>query len=752
MTNQAQKRPFASLMEQDYDSGLNDNLSPQPSLSPMAIDTFTDDSVYTQQQHNDIYNETSDKIIDHKHFNTNHYQELLPTTYHNQEQPPQQHYVPNYSHQPSPPESQPQSISISNDQQKQQSIQQQKRKMSKQEQAYCIKTLTALMKHRKAIAFLQPVDVVAFNIPDYLDIIKQPMDLGTISQKLNTHQYESVDAFLADVRLVFDNCFLYNNAQDPVSLDAKKLEEVFEKWLKKRPEPQLDTTAETNTKNIDSNNVSETQENNKNNDTNDSGIVEDDNTTMDQVAIMPDDQFKRCESTIKELKKGKHSDLNWPFLLPVNAEAWGATDYYQIISHPMDLSTVERKLGDYEYGNEDEFEKDIRLIFANCYAYNPPEHAVHQLGKKLEHLFESFWKKIHKKASSKAKKDSKKLDRKIKLVTNVTKDTNEVASTIINDQKTSTPSVEEVRPPTILRLKLTTKPSEEPKSNTPTPPPSSTAIATPQQELKPIKNPGLALSTEPRTESKRPKLAIGSKISPPPEKKPEKKTPLVLQNHDKWLALAQKSGSTDDMESSILTPPSSINSAPPVTTSTITNTTTTASAPPKPKETAPVPTKTFDITEYIDRMKGENRVRDQQKREEEEQRKEKDRQFMEKKQQAFRQLEEQRKEHKEWMEQRKRKDKANRLASLEHHHVDISKQKLMFHHFESTALNRDQDWRDLFIWERDTVDYRRMPAPGFVRRANLNLNELRRQILTKGIRLRPQQDTDNKMEMDMDIE
>jgi hypothetical protein len=38
--------------------------------------------------------------------------------------------------------------------------------------------------------------------------------------------------------LVFNNCYLYNNAQDPVSLDAKKLEDVFQKWLKKRPEPQ----------------------------------------------------------------------------------------------------------------------------------------------------------------------------------------------------------------------------------------------------------------------------------------------------------------------------------------------------------------------------------------------------------------------------------------------------------------------------------------------------------------------------------
>jgi hypothetical protein len=137
---------------------------------------------------------------------------------------------------------------------------------------------------------------------------------------------------------------------------------------------------------------------------------------MDEVTIMPDDQFKHCESTLKELKKSKHETLNWPFVAPVNAEAWGATDYYQIISHPMDLSTVEKKLTDYEYNNENEFEDDIRLIFKNCYTYNPPEHAVHQLGKKFEHVFEAFWKKVHKKSSSKGKDKKKRLEMLIGLL------------------------------------------------------------------------------------------------------------------------------------------------------------------------------------------------------------------------------------------------------------------------------------------------------------------------------------------------
>ena len=49
--------------------------------------------------------------------------------------------------------------------------------------------LTNLWKHSSAWIFHDPVDPKKLNIPDYLDIIKQPMDLGSIKEKLNSNQY-----------------------------------------------------------------------------------------------------------------------------------------------------------------------------------------------------------------------------------------------------------------------------------------------------------------------------------------------------------------------------------------------------------------------------------------------------------------------------------------------------------------------------------------------------------------------------------
>ncbi len=55
---------------------------------------------------------------------------------------------------------------------------------------------------------------------------------------------------------------------------------------------------------------------------------------------------KPCIGLLQQLKSYKHS---WPFLEPVDAEALGIPEYYQIISEPMDLSTAEQKLKSGQY-------------------------------------------------------------------------------------------------------------------------------------------------------------------------------------------------------------------------------------------------------------------------------------------------------------------------------------------------------------------------------------------------------------------
>ena len=68
-----------------------------------------------------------------------------------------------------------------------------------------------------------------------------------------------------------------------------------------------------------------------------------------------------------------------PFLVPVDLEANPIyTDY---IFHPNDLSTVEKKVGKWEYGSTDAFLADIKWIQHNCTIFNGQEHELSKISK-----------------------------------------------------------------------------------------------------------------------------------------------------------------------------------------------------------------------------------------------------------------------------------------------------------------------------------------------------------------------------------
>ena len=49
-------------------------------------------------------------------------------------------------------------------------------------------------------------------------------------------------------------------------------------------------------------------------------------------------------------------------------------NYYKIITHPMDLSTIKTKLlphHPHHYKNVSELVDDVQLIFSNCALFNP---------------------------------------------------------------------------------------------------------------------------------------------------------------------------------------------------------------------------------------------------------------------------------------------------------------------------------------------------------------------------------------------
>lgn len=73
-----------------------------------------------------------------------------------------------------------------------------------------LRVLGSCCKLKGAYYFLEAVDPIKFNIPDYFTIITRPMDLGTIRRRLLHNCYAKPQAFVEDMQLIWKNSYRYN--------------------------------------------------------------------------------------------------------------------------------------------------------------------------------------------------------------------------------------------------------------------------------------------------------------------------------------------------------------------------------------------------------------------------------------------------------------------------------------------------------------------------------------------------------------
>ncbi|KAI1855212.1 hypothetical protein JX266_000077 [Neoarthrinium moseri] len=92
--------------------------------------------------------------------------------------------------------------------------------------------------------FMEPVDPVALNIPTYFSVVKKPMDLKTITDKLDSGEYRNGKEIEKDVKQIVLNSELFNG-EGAVTAQARDLENVFkekladkETWMARNYPPQ----------------------------------------------------------------------------------------------------------------------------------------------------------------------------------------------------------------------------------------------------------------------------------------------------------------------------------------------------------------------------------------------------------------------------------------------------------------------------------------------------------------------------------
>jgi bromodomain-containing factor 1 len=93
----------------------------------------------------------------------------------------------------------------------------------------CYSYIQQLKKSPNAEPFLEPVNPIKLGIPDYFDVVKEPMDLSTVEKNLRTNQYSTVNQFHADINKIWMNSYRYNQKGSDIYRLTTEMEKLYKR-------------------------------------------------------------------------------------------------------------------------------------------------------------------------------------------------------------------------------------------------------------------------------------------------------------------------------------------------------------------------------------------------------------------------------------------------------------------------------------------------------------------------------------------
>jgi len=118
--------------------------------------------------------------------------------------------------------------------------------------------------------------------------------------------------------------------------------------------------------------------------------------SLEQEMGLPD-ELQKCLALLNNMFR---QDDCAPFYYAVDPVRLNIPDYWDVIKHPMDMTTIKEKLIGGSYKDAKEFAADVHLMFENARTYNPVGHVIHTLADRLEKSFEEQMNKIHTRRAS----------------------------------------------------------------------------------------------------------------------------------------------------------------------------------------------------------------------------------------------------------------------------------------------------------------------------------------------------------------
>ncbi|XP_062057043.1 protein polybromo-1 isoform X15 [Lepus europaeus] len=270
--------------------------------------------------------------------------------------------------------------------------------------------------------------------PDYYAIIKEPIDLKTIAQRIQNGSYKSIHAMAKDIDLLAKNAKTYNEPGSQVFKDANSIKKIF--YMKKaeiehhemaksslriRTPSSLGTarlTGPAHSKGSLSEDRNPTSKYYRNKRTVQGGRLsaitmalqygseseedaalaaaryEEGESEAESITSFMDvsNPFYQLYDTVRSCRNNQGQLIAEPFFHLPSKKKY--PDYYQQIKMPISLQQIRTKLKNQEYETLDHLECDLNLMFENAKRYNVPNSAIYKRVLKLQQVMQAKKKEL----------------------------------------------------------------------------------------------------------------------------------------------------------------------------------------------------------------------------------------------------------------------------------------------------------------------------------------------------------------------
>ncbi|KAL1619540.1 hypothetical protein SLS56_010034 [Neofusicoccum ribis] len=260
-------------------------------------------------------------------------------------------------------------------------------------------------------------------LPDYYEVIKEPMALSIIKQKVHGREYKDFEEYVRDFSLITYNAQVYNRQDSQAYQDALVIKEFFESELKRLIKEKIVVEEETKIPYLGEiptyeDPAPEEPEEEEDEEEEEDDEEEDDDEdekpkrkrgprstaaitkreggskeeTKDKAANDAESRKKRgrpprvdtpMEARIKAIMKAIRKPRNNQSQLMVShfervPDKSVMPEYYNEIKNPMAMDILKKKLKRKKYQSIDQFMKDVEVMFENAKSYNTDESIIYQ--------------------------------------------------------------------------------------------------------------------------------------------------------------------------------------------------------------------------------------------------------------------------------------------------------------------------------------------------------------------------------------